>query len=512
MKKLIGLSFLAITTLFIAYFVSPLFAAIYATGAITIALGMNTAGLALNILTPGDLTWNGKEIMSLQEAILERFFNKPALQQFHTLKTGIKAKQQIAFLGSLGLIGKSRSSCSTTVDTPSITNTEKFWNPCKIGFRVEPCWTDILETFFVWGMNNGIKKEDLTNTDFFAFLKDRFSDAMYEASLRHIWFGDTDAANADDNPACSLPKLTCTFTVSLADLHGDPDHFNPDTGVYSYYRPTTYVNATDFGTSPTPLGSHTIDFSYVDDQATFFYCLITFGCDTLTYEARSIFYIMQKSLLDTIEDTVITSIDDLASGSTTAALLPHCTMDFVDFNFSRCFIELFIPTGNQMSGLFINLKDNGLSRAPFGYVTRTVDIFLDTNSAIPPPLSYTFGSSSPAVLQGKTYSVQIFNSFDELESIRSDDGQNKNIWDIVMPYFRTVMALAIFFVMIEDLLGFRFAHGRHSGGSHEDHSGGADPDRNTLTPEEEARMENPKDYSNWTEHDYRSALSNRLIK
>lgn len=155
----------------------------------------------MSVITPANLTWNGKEIMSLSEAILVDFYAKPQIADIHTIRTGIKAKQQIAFLGTLnGLIGKPRENCDTTVDTNSITNTEKFWNPCHLGFRFEECWADWLETFFVWGMNNGMKKEDLTDTDVFNFMRNRMTDAMEEAVLRYAWFGNTDAANADDSP------------------------------------------------------------------------------------------------------------------------------------------------------------------------------------------------------------------------------------------------------------------------------------------------------------------------
>jgi hypothetical protein len=78
---------------------------------------------------------------------------------------------------------------------------EKFWMPESIQMRLEECWTTYNASFFVWAMNKGIKRADLTNTDVMAFIEDRATVALDEAKLRHAWFGDTDAATTTDSPA-----------------------------------------------------------------------------------------------------------------------------------------------------------------------------------------------------------------------------------------------------------------------------------------------------------------------
>jgi len=56
------------------------------------------------ILNPADLTFNGEEIRSIREAILQQVFAKPAVTDFHTVYEDIVTKKQIAFLGRLGKI------------------------------------------------------------------------------------------------------------------------------------------------------------------------------------------------------------------------------------------------------------------------------------------------------------------------------------------------------------------------------------------------------------------------
>lgn len=146
------------------------------------------------IINPADLTFNGKEIRELSEAIFESVFEKPDVQMFHTIVEGIKAKQQIALLGRVsGLTGKGSGGCNPTAVTNTIGMSEKFWNPETVSNRFEECWDSLKETFFIWSTQNGIAKSDITKTDFFIFLQERVSDALIEEIFRIAWFSDTAA-------------------------------------------------------------------------------------------------------------------------------------------------------------------------------------------------------------------------------------------------------------------------------------------------------------------------------
>lgn len=149
-----------------------------------------------NIINAADLTFNGEEIKDISEGIMEQVFAKPAINELLTPYSGIKAKKQIAFLGRLsGLVGQKHdaSSCSPIENDGTITNTEKFWNPAYIDDRFSECWDDLLETFFVYGLKNGVAKGDLTSTEFGMFFVERYQDAIAEMFHRLVWFGDTAA-------------------------------------------------------------------------------------------------------------------------------------------------------------------------------------------------------------------------------------------------------------------------------------------------------------------------------
>ena len=146
-----------------------------------------------------DLTFNGEEIKAVSEAVFESAFSKPELTKFHSVVNGIVAKKQIAILGRLGgLVGKGTGSCDPSSATNAIVNTEKFWNTAVVSDRFESCWTDLKETFFLYGTKKGIEKYDLTGTDFLNFVEELVTDAIQEAIYRIAWFGDTTAENVVD--------------------------------------------------------------------------------------------------------------------------------------------------------------------------------------------------------------------------------------------------------------------------------------------------------------------------
>lgn len=185
----------------LAIFSVAMFAAPFLTlGAMALTL-VTPTNVALGVLNPATITWNGKEVMGLNEAIFESVFVNPDINEFHTIVPGIVAKQQIAFLGLLGLVGKSGGGCTPTADTPTASLTEKFWEPATISMRIEECYTTYNASFFVWAQNKGVKRADLTNTDVFNFIEERATTGLNEAKLRHAWFGDTDAANYNSSPA-----------------------------------------------------------------------------------------------------------------------------------------------------------------------------------------------------------------------------------------------------------------------------------------------------------------------
>jgi len=147
------------------------------------------------------ITYDGGQIEDLSEMFFDAIFENPALEQFHTIVTGIKAKKQLIFMGEIGLSGKKQASCDWDSNPGVIPQKQKEWSPEYIGDRFEECFVGLLGTYFVWlgtGLKSGVDKPDLTNTSWSAFLEERVSRSAAEAALRHAWFGNTAAENIAD--------------------------------------------------------------------------------------------------------------------------------------------------------------------------------------------------------------------------------------------------------------------------------------------------------------------------
>lgn len=186
----------------------------------------------MSIITASDLSFNGEEIKSLSEAVFESTFAKPEITAFHNVVTGIVAKKQIAILGRIeGLLGKGSGECNPTSDTNTIPSTEKFWDPEAVSGRLTQCWTDLQETFYIWGLKNGIDKYDLTSTDFLNFVQERMQDAILESVYRFVWFGDKNAAAVDASPAGSLTSGT------------NPAYFNKINGLFQQIEAVVTADA-----------------------------------------------------------------------------------------------------------------------------------------------------------------------------------------------------------------------------------------------------------------------------
>lgn len=160
-----------------------------------------------------NLSFNGREVEQLSEGIFERVFQNPQLNEFHEVKTGIKAKQQIGLFGLLGMVGTTgAAACEPTVATNQITPTQKTWDPNQIEVRLTQCIKTLLPSFIEWASKNGVNKPDMIGSAWLMFIEERLVTSMEDALLRHAWFGDTDAAHTDDSPAGLLtPGLSIHF-------------------------------------------------------------------------------------------------------------------------------------------------------------------------------------------------------------------------------------------------------------------------------------------------------------
>ena len=151
-------------------------------------------------------------------------------------------------------------------------------------------------------------------------------------------------------------------------------------------------------------------------------------------------------------------VDDVNEGFFSDIPAEVCTPFSEDFSIIGCMKLLIVPTSGQIAALTADFMNNVGRVFPLGYVTRLVEIVSLQEATMPPALSYTFGTSAPEELEGRTLSYQIFDYFGFVAEIEADDGSGKNVWDIINPYIQVIVSLGVLGVILFDLMQLGVPH------------------------------------------------------
>ncbi len=111
------------------------------------------------------------------------------------------------------------------------------------------------------------------------------------------------------------------------------------------------------------------------------------------------------------------------------------------------------------------LIGNYTKLAPIGYVTRFIDILSSDATSSIPAISYTFATSSPMSAMGEIR-FDIMDNFAQAGALiaeaKSDRAEQKDVWDIMMPFVNIFVYVYMFYMMIHALTGI------HRGGDPDD--------------------------------------------
>lgn len=148
------------------------------------------------------ITFNGKEA---REGILEPAFKRPEMTRIMDIRSDLKAKEQIAFLGRIDKVTKTDAGCGIGKQNRTIPMSEKFWDPVKLKIWLSFCEDDLENTFYVYLTKNGVDRRDVTAVSAFwnQWVMEVFSDAVLSDALRLAWFADTDVAKVSDGGVLS---------------------------------------------------------------------------------------------------------------------------------------------------------------------------------------------------------------------------------------------------------------------------------------------------------------------
>ncbi len=154
------------------------------------------------IINLAALTFTADQLRQMNELVVKAVLEAPELARIHPFETGVKNDKEIGIVpGSLGLLGKAAQGCNPTADIAALNATKKTWALKRVEIILDQCYTDIETSMIKLARKLGVEVADLTNTEYFAFLLDMLQKDIPKMIFRHIWFGDTAAANVSDSPA-----------------------------------------------------------------------------------------------------------------------------------------------------------------------------------------------------------------------------------------------------------------------------------------------------------------------
>lgn len=188
--------------------------AVFALSIVGMFTQRRQAGILATLVNPAQVDWDGKQVMSMTEAIFHSTYANPELTTFHNIVENIVARQQIVYLGTLSKISKADTGCGGSPTTKLIDMEQKHWDPARVKFWLEQCADDLEESFWVWGLDNGIKRKDLTQGDFATFVMQRVEEALVEDIQRIVWFNDPDHTNVTSSPGLLTAGVDTTdYTI-----------------------------------------------------------------------------------------------------------------------------------------------------------------------------------------------------------------------------------------------------------------------------------------------------------
>lgn len=167
-----------------------------------------------------DLTkfdFSKEEIRAINELVFEELTQAPELAALHSIWTGIEYKKQIGFITGSGLVGKKKQGCNPQAQDWNINTRAVEWDPVDWQIIITECADNLNDTAATYCRNNGVRIDDLTDTDYMDILVTVLKDAIKDFLIRLVWFNDKDAANYH---VSELPTAAATEQTAGSALVG----------------------------------------------------------------------------------------------------------------------------------------------------------------------------------------------------------------------------------------------------------------------------------------------------
>lgn len=174
------------------------------------------------------------------------------------------------------------------------------------------------------------------------------------------------------------------------------------------------------------------------------------------------FIVGTSTFIGTLSQNGFTELNQIFASTTatsTAALAGSCNP--IHFDIINCLAFLFTPGGPQLEQTLVTFRDDVLQRAPWGYVTRIVNILSATTTTALPSFSTSFQVGPPGNLSTTSLSFDpgdMIAGAGTLLTNTRDPINGKNMRDVFEPLVQLAIAMAVIFTIFADLTGSHKHH------------------------------------------------------
>ena len=237
---------------------------------------------------------------------------------------------------------------------------------------------------------------------------------------------------------------------------------NPDTLFTTITFPITSSGAFAFSSSTPILTAGQYKMISSIKQASFLNNVLNFigfgqfANNGIAYSKSTTFTAAHLSGYDVYVASTTALIDNYVASSSIS--LSTCT-SWTSFSLGDCLNLLFVPQTQPIATALDNFKNNFLTYAPWGYLTRFIVIMSGTATTTLPTLSVpvTLGDGTTDTM---TFNMQEFFTTGQntLDSITDGNGHNER--DIFEPIIDLFIALSLIILIVQDLTRMPRGHSR----------------------------------------------------
>ena len=155
------------------------------------------------LLTGAPLTFPGDLAV---DYVIRPAVTSGRVEDYMKVVYGVKSRQQVIFADPIVKITRVDPGCGQGVNNPTVSRTQKWWEPVDVKAWVDQCWVELKGTIHEKQLKSGNDKSDLTNTQVEKLMLDLLEPAAYSDFLRMLWLSKT-TINASEltNGATDVP-------------------------------------------------------------------------------------------------------------------------------------------------------------------------------------------------------------------------------------------------------------------------------------------------------------------